>query len=231
MKAPLIVLALLLAAPACAARFLPVPGAWNGKSVDSAPSFTLNFDSVLSEDGGIGGSYFFSSGPAAVKGAVTGKRLRDGVYALSIMLPAGTSIPEFGLLFPEPQYINGTLDFSVANPSFEASFAAFPDMRLSAVLSPSSNGKSFSARWSALGRGGNAQFAKGASPSGKRQPWRAGRAPKPQAAAQTTSAAPNTASVQAPAAKNAALASPVDKTPRHSKKKARRRATRKTTAP
>lgn len=177
MKKTALLLALLCAAPASAARFELVPGAWNGKTPASDSAFTLDFNSYF-KDWDLRGDYIFSCGRHVVKGSFNGTRLRESVYALSILLPAGTALPEFGVLFPEPQYIKGTLDLSRANPELTAAFAAFPDMKLSARLEPSPDGRRFTARWTALGRGGSAAFKKAPTPgAAKRQAARRSKTP------------------------------------------------------
>ncbi|HOX22832.1 MAG TPA: hypothetical protein PLL10_05160 [Elusimicrobiales bacterium] len=155
---------------------MPVPGAWRGGSTPPGPEFALEYDSKIVDDR-LEGRYVLSSGPEVTKGSFSGRLVSNGVYSIEIELPAGTSVPQFDLVFPDKQYVRGTLKMNQRQPQFNAAFVSFPQITVQANLQPAANGKQFTARWLALGLTGLARFKRvggiAAAPKRRTPPARA----------------------------------------------------------
>ena len=149
--------ALCCPAPLCAAPAAqPVPGVWKGVCSQPGAEFALEYDAKIA-DGKLYGDYIFSSGSSIVKGSFSGTQTGSNVYSVRVHIPAGTQVPQFNIVFPDPQVLAGTLRIGQRQPEFKAAFSAFPDMTLVArfqLLGPSQ----FSARWVAQGLAGAVQF-------------------------------------------------------------------------
>ena len=144
-------------APLCAAPAAqPVPGVWKGVCSQAGAEFSLEYDAKIA-DGKLYGDYIFSSGSSIVKGSFAGTQTGSNVYSVRVNIPAGTQVPQFNIVFPDPQVLSGTLRIGQRQPEFRAAFSAFPDMTVVArfqLLGASQ----FSARWVAQGLAGAVQF-------------------------------------------------------------------------